>query len=169
MGCQTGKAGPVPSYKCSTCGLFFNRLSGTPFAYRPSLRRGEAWMALLSQPISFKEAARQLGVMDATVRNMVKALRTWLLEVDPSGRYERAVQMGGRLSALQDVALPQMQADVVREDATLTAVLLTDFDRIHSPYWGHPPVCVHCGGRQVKLHAQGKRAGNDVLSRVVKT
>lgn len=156
-GYQRRCKGRLPVYECRSCGVNFNRLAGSPLAHRLFRNRIYEYIALLPQPLSFREAARQLGVMDFTVGSVVRLFRRWLLELDPSGQYERGVRLGGRIGAQQALPPPPVDEEVVREDVGLTAVLLADFEHLHSPNGGQLPACPYCNGRTVSSHGrQGK-------------
>lgn len=83
------------------------------------------------------------------MRQAVKQVRRWLLELDPSGDFERCVQLGGRFTAAQEMPVPTEGVGVerAREDRSLTDVLLADFDAIHSRHASPlPESCPSCSG-----------------------
>jgi len=85
---------PLPAFRCRACGLRqFNRLTGTPLA---RLRRAKipAFIRLLSQQMPYAEATRRLGVDYTAVENWTKKFRIWLLQLDPSGKWEARVRLG---------------------------------------------------------------------------
>ncbi|CAE6862693.1 hypothetical protein R75465_07752 [Paraburkholderia aspalathi] len=141
--------GPLPYYQCADCGGFFNRLSDTPLTGRPLRRQVDALIELLPQPLSCPDAARRLGVTAPALREAVRLFRRWLLELDPSGRHERCVQLGGRLTAVQDLPPVVVDSNVVYEDRLLGMTLLSDFDEIHSRHPGRP-ACPACSGRRIR-------------------
>lgn len=143
------RAGPLPTYRCEPCGHFFSRLTGTPLSKRRFRTQIDELIALLPQSISCAQAARELGVMEDTVRNLVRLIRRWLLELDPSGHYERDVQMGGHLTAAQERAYLQA-AGIVYEDRELTRTLTADFDEIHSLRHEPLPRCPDCGCSHIR-------------------
>ncbi|WP_407928037.1 DUF746 domain-containing protein [Collimonas humicola] len=53
-----------------------------------------AFIRLLSQQIPYEEACRRLGVDYKTIANWAKKIRLWLLQLDPSGRWEAKVRLG---------------------------------------------------------------------------
>lgn len=156
-GYQKNRQGRLPAYECRHCGAYFNRLAGSPLAYRLFRDRLHDYIALLPLPLSFREVARRLGTTELTVASVVRLFRRWLLELDLSGQYERSVLLGGRLAAQQPLPPPPLEEPVVREDADLTAVLAADFYRLHSPYIGQPPACPYCNGTQVHYHGRQGR------------
>lgn len=79
----------------------------------------------------------------------VRLIRHSLLELDPSGQYERLVQLGGYLTAAHEGPYVA-QAGIAYEDQTLTHVLTSDFDDIHSPRHDPLPACPICGDRHVR-------------------
>ena len=97
---DTGLAGrpharqPLPSFLCKTCRFrHFNRLTGTPLS-RLRGAKLPAFVRLLSQQMSYAEATRRLGVDYTAVENWTKKFRTWLLQLDPSGKWEARVRLG---------------------------------------------------------------------------
>ncbi|NKJ48096.1 hypothetical protein CIC12_15380 [Burkholderia sp. SG-MS1] len=143
------RTGPLPTYACDLCGHHFSRLSGTPFSHRPFRGQFDQLIALLSQSLSCAQAAQRLGVMSHTVVENVRLIRQWLLELDPSGHYEKPVQLGGHLTAAYD-KLHMPPAGIVYEDRTLTRALMDDFDEIHSSRSQPLPLCPVCGKRNIR-------------------
>ncbi|WP_098495034.1 DUF746 domain-containing protein [Collimonas sp. PA-H2] len=85
---------PLPSFLCRTCRLRqFNRVTGTPLM-RLRAAKLPAFIHLLSQQMSYAEAMRRLGVDYTAVENWTKKFRTWLLQLDPSGKWEARVRLG---------------------------------------------------------------------------
>ncbi len=139
------QTGPLPTYQCEGCGHYFSRLSGTPLSGHRIRRSAEELITLLPQAIGCPEAARRLGVMEQTIRNTVKMFRRWVLELDPSGHYERHIRLGGRFTAVRDQAPPVVDEQIAHEDVALTATLLKDFDTVHSDKHFPMPECPACG------------------------
>lgn len=139
--------GPLPTYRCERCGHYFSRLTGTPLSHRPFRLQVNELVAMLPQPLSCSQAARELGVMKHTVRETVRLVRRWLQELDPDGHYARLIRLGGGLEVVQSV-VPEAGFDA--EDTTLSATLTHDFDAIHSPRADPLPVCPICGNRNVR-------------------
>jgi transposase-like protein len=137
-----------PCYACRSCGDTFNRLTGTVLAHRRYGHRISTIVPLLPHSISCAEAARRLDLPMVVIQRAVQALRLWLLALDPSGRYERAVRLGGPFTPARPAP--------VRENPTLTRLLLTDFDAIHSDDPNQPaPACPYCAGSRVN-HPAGE-------------
>ena len=97
---NTGIAGrpharqPLPLFLCRTCRFrHFNRVTGTPLT-RLRGAKLPAFIPLLSQQMSYAEATRRLGVDYAAVENWTKKFRAWLLQLDPSGKWEARVRLG---------------------------------------------------------------------------
>lgn len=141
--------GLLPAYLCDRCGHYFNRLSGTPLSHRPFRGQFDALVRLLPQSISCAQAANRLDVMSNTVIENVRLVRRWLIELDPSGQYERLVQLGGHLTAAHDGPYVP-QAGVAYEDRELTRILTEDFDEVHSPRHQPLPLCPACNGRNTR-------------------
>ncbi|WP_199545500.1 DUF746 domain-containing protein, partial [Paraburkholderia kururiensis] len=94
--------------------------------------------------LSCVEAAARLGISEAAAGDTVRALRRWLLGLEPEGRYEAQVRLGGRATAVRAPRLAPDGGDVV-EDRLLSATLLADFDGIHSTRHEPLPPCPACG------------------------
>lgn len=60
---------------------------------------------LLSKPISVAACARQLDIAHETVLNWSLQTRLWLLALDPTGTWERRVQLGVRYAVAPSSAL----------------------------------------------------------------
>lgn len=85
---------PRPTFLCRSCKRRFNRLTGTPLA---RLRHGSkllAFVRLLSQQLSYAQAAERLEIDYTAVANWSAKLRLWLLQLDPSGEWESRVRLG---------------------------------------------------------------------------
>ncbi|WP_196754994.1 DUF746 domain-containing protein [Burkholderia cepacia] len=84
-----------PIYGCSTCGKTFSRLTGTPLSgvrYREQLA---SFIRLLPQPVNCSQAAAELNVSAQLIRKFwLPKFRRWLLDLDPSGQWERRVLLG---------------------------------------------------------------------------
>jgi transposase-like protein len=141
------RTGPLPTYQCEHCGHYFSRLTGTPLTHRPFRLQVDELVALLPQPLSCSQVARDLGVMKHTVRETVRLVRSWLQELDPDGHYVRLIRLGSGL----DVAQTEVpDAGVDAEDPLLTDRLTHDFDAVHSPHSDPLPICPRCGCRNVR-------------------
>ncbi|CAM2194929.1 DUF746 domain-containing protein [Paraburkholderia kururiensis] len=143
------RTGRLPLFMCEACGRYFSRLSGTPLSHRPLRLHIDALAGLLPRPLSCVEAAAQLGVTEAAAGDTVRVLRRWLLVLDPDGRYEAQVRLGGRATAIRALRLAPDGGDVV-EDRLLSATLLADFDGIHSTRHEPLPPCPACGATAVR-------------------
>jgi len=84
----------LPQFLCRACGRRFNRLTGTPMARLRPEGKLRAFFGLASRHWSIAEAARHLGVGADTVHHWSLQTRLWLLQLDPSGAWERRVQLG---------------------------------------------------------------------------
>jgi len=87
-------ADELPHFRCRQCRRRFNRLSATPLARLRHTDRFVPIFALLARSMSLAEAARQLDVKAETVAHWSTQIRQWLLMLDPSGKWERRVQLG---------------------------------------------------------------------------
>lgn len=83
----------VPSFACLSCDRGFNRVTGTPLA-RLHAEKLPLFIRLLSQQIPYGEACRQLGVSIKAISNWTRKFRTWLLQLDPSGKWEAKARLG---------------------------------------------------------------------------
>lgn len=99
--CGTQDASPcghdssgLPQFLCHACRRRFNRLTGTPMARLRPQDKLRAFFGIASHHWSVADAARQLGVSSDTVLHWSLQTRLWLLELDPSGTWERRVQLG---------------------------------------------------------------------------
>lgn len=88
----------LPKYFCHACKRSFNRLSGTPFARLHNYAKGEAMIPLLSRQMSMLQAGERLGRTPKAMLSWLLAFRRYLLELDPSGRWEARVRLGVRVA-----------------------------------------------------------------------
>jgi len=88
----------LPLYFCHTCKTTFNRLTGTPFANLKNLAKGTEMIPLLSRQMSLLQAGKRLGRTQKAVLSWLLAFRRYLLELDPSGRWEARVRLGVRVA-----------------------------------------------------------------------
>ncbi|CAB3723603.1 hypothetical protein LMG22037_04979 [Paraburkholderia phenoliruptrix] len=134
----------LPVYRCSACGKQYTRLQGTPLDGR-LLGKVETFVPLLPQPLNCTEAGRLLGKLPAQVSELVKAFRVWLLELDPSGKWEARVRLGGRRAEVRPTSLHVAETGTA-EDVKLTRRLTSEYDDIYAKA-GPAPRCAHCGSR----------------------
>ncbi|WP_244136576.1 DUF746 domain-containing protein [Burkholderia sp. BCC0405] len=87
----------LPIYFCHTCKKSFNRLTGTPFANLKNLAKGTEMIPLLSRQMSLLQACERLGRTKKAILSWLLAFRRYLLELDPSGRWEARVRLGVRI------------------------------------------------------------------------
>ena len=85
---------PRPSFMCRLCQKRFNRLTGTPLARLRHEDKLPAFVRLLSQQLSYAQAARRLSVDYSAIANWVAKFRLWLFQLDPSGKWESRVRLG---------------------------------------------------------------------------
>jgi transposase-like protein len=85
---------PRPTFRCRDCGRCYNRLTGTPLARLRHEDKLLAFARLLSQQISYAQAAARLDVDYTAIANWVAKFRLWLLQIDPSGEWESRVRIG---------------------------------------------------------------------------
>ncbi|WP_247538248.1 DUF746 domain-containing protein [Ralstonia pseudosolanacearum] len=90
--------GELAKFLCRGCKLRFDRLTGTPFAKLRVPARGAAIIPLLSRRMSIEHAVKQLGWGRHAVTAWLLAFRCWLLELDPTGRWEARVRLGVRVA-----------------------------------------------------------------------
>lgn len=88
----------LPIYFCHACKRSFNRLTGTPFANLKNLAKGTEMIPLLSRQMSLLQAGERLGRTQKAVLSWLLAFRRYLLELDPSGRWEARVRLGVRVA-----------------------------------------------------------------------
>ncbi|WP_256254379.1 DUF746 domain-containing protein [Burkholderia ubonensis] len=107
----------LPIYFCHTCKKSFNRLTGTPFARLQNLAKGTEMIPLLSRQMSLLQAGERLGRTQKAVLSWLLAFRRYLLELDPTGRWEARVRLGMRVAprVVQNVAsrVVSCQADSI--------------------------------------------------------
>ena len=103
---------PRPTFLCYDCGRRYNRLTGTPLARLRHETKLLAFARLLSQQISYAQAAKRLEVDYTAIANWTAKFRLWLLLIDPSGEWESRVRIG--LKPRPDVSCPRCEAREVR-------------------------------------------------------
>lgn len=154
-GPRAGTFGPLPRYVCTSCNMRYSRLTGTPLA-RLHMSR-DAFVKLLAHmttPMSIRRAAVETGIGQLALARLVRALRAWLLELDPSGVEEAKVQLGGLV--LSPHALPRPAPK--RSDEYLVRTLECAVRTLRSPHAVPMPVhCPHCGGGRIRLHQRAGR------------
>lgn len=128
----------IPRFLCRTCNREFTLLHGTPL-YGRHAQKMEALIPLLSQPISRADVTEMLGTESMNIATKVKELRAWLLELDPTGKWEARVKLGGLPTAILPAQWHFEEAGA-REDLELTRRLTAEFDEIHSTT-GRAPAC----------------------------
>ena len=134
----------LPVYCCSTCGKKYTRLQGTPLDGR-LLGKVETFVLLLSQPLNCTEAGRLLGKLPVQVNELVKAFRVWLLELEPDGKWEARVRLGGRRAEVRPTTLYVAETGA-SEDVTLTGRLTSEYDDMYAKA-GPVPRCAYCDSR----------------------
>ncbi|NKA93509.1 hypothetical protein GO283_01983 [Ralstonia solanacearum] len=92
------RASKLPVFFCHGCKKSFNRLAGTPFAHLVDRAKGAAMIPLLSRQMSLLQAGKRLGRSQKAVLSWSLAFRRYLLELDPSGRWEARVRLGVRVA-----------------------------------------------------------------------
>ncbi|MBB5409203.1 transposase-like protein [Paraburkholderia sp. HC6.4b] len=143
-GFRTRPFGRLPMFECKTCNRYFGRTAGTPLEEK-HLKKLDVFVSLLSQPISCVEAGERMGSLPGDIKERVTAYRAWLLQLDPDGKWERLVRLGGRPAELSPAPL-LFDESGAREDLGLTARLTREFDELNS--MSHrPPSCPDCGSR----------------------
>lgn len=135
-------------FLCDQCKHSFTRLFGTPFLGHLYNTNLDVFVSLLSQPLSLTEAAERMGGNAVEVRKRVLAMRRWLLEVDPSGQWERRISLGGLIGELHTKDMRFAEAGA-REDAFLTDRLTQAFDAMNSLAVHPYPPCAYCGSSEV--------------------
>ncbi len=85
---------PRPSFLYQSCGKKFNRLTSTPLARLRHERKALEFVRLLSQQLSYAQAAERLDVDYTAIVNWCAKFRLWLLELDPGGHWESRVRRG---------------------------------------------------------------------------
>ena len=131
----------IPRFLCGACNREFTRLHGTPL-YGRHAQKMEALIPLLSQPISRSAVATMLKTESMNIATRVKELRSWLIELDPTGKWEARVKLGGLPTAIMP-AQWHFKEGGAREDLELTRRLTEEFDEIHSQS-GRAPACRYC-------------------------
>ncbi|BEH70577.1 hypothetical protein AQ765_07470 [Burkholderia pseudomallei] len=111
------------------CRRYFSRTAGTPLGEK-HLKKLDLFVSLLSQPTSCLEAGKQMGSLPDDIGQRVKVWRAWLLQLDPSGQWERRVRLGGRPTELNPAPLAFDEIGA-REDRALTARLTREFDDVN--------------------------------------
>ncbi|CAJ4616049.1 DNA-binding protein [Burkholderia pseudomallei] len=147
-GFRTRPIGRLPMFECQMCRRYFSRTAGTPLGEK-HLKKLDLFVFLLSQPISCLEAGKQMGSLPDDIGQRVKVWRAWLLQLDPSGQWERRVRLGGRPTELNPAPLAFDEIGA-REDRALTARLTCEFDDVNS-LSQQPPACPDCGGRNTRF------------------
>lgn len=144
-GFKARQIGRLPMFECQTCKRYFGRTAGTPLGEK-HLKKLDLFVSLLSQPISCLEAGQRMGSLPDDIKVRVTVYRAWLLQLDPSGEWERRVRLGGRPTELDPAPLAFDEIGT-REDTKLTARLTHEFDELNS--MSHrPPPCPDCGSRK---------------------
>ena len=147
-GFRTRPVGRLPMFECRTCKRYFSRTAGTPLGEK-HLKKLDLFASLLSQPLSCREAGEQMGSLPTDIGARVRAWRAWLRQLDPGGRWEQRVRLGGRPTELAP-ALLVFDEIGAREDMALTARLTREFDELNS-LSRRPPHCPDCGSRQTRF------------------
>ncbi|MDN7755357.1 DUF746 domain-containing protein [Burkholderia gladioli] len=117
-------------FECQTCQRYFSRTAGTPLGEK-HLKKLDLFVSLLSQPLSYRHAGEQMGSLSSDIGERVRVWRAWLLQLDPSGSWERSVRLGGRPTELASTPLAFDEIGA-QEDQTLTARLTHEFDELNS-------------------------------------
>jgi transposase-like protein len=99
---------PLPRFACRTCKQNFNRVAGTPL-FRLRAAKLPLFIRLLSQQIPYNVAARRLGVSIDAIQNWAKKFRIWLLQLDPTGKWEKKVRLG--IKARPHIRCPRCGVD----------------------------------------------------------
>ncbi len=137
-GFRTRPVGRLPMFECQTCQRYFSRTAGTPLGEK-HLKKLDLFVSLLSQPLSYRHAGEQMGSLSSDIGERVRVWRAWLLQLDPSGSWERSVRLGGRPTELASTPLAFDEIGA-QEDQTLTARLTHEFDELNSRS-RRPPQC----------------------------
>ena len=147
-GFRTRPIGRLPMFECQTCRRYFSRTAGTPLGEK-HLKKLDLFVSLLSQPISCTDAGERMGSLSNDISQRVVAWRVWLLQLDPSGQWERRIRLGGRPTELDPAPLTFDEVGA-REDRALTFRLTREFDDVNS-LSQQPPACPDCGGRNTRF------------------
>lgn len=91
---RAGGANKLPGYFCRACERSFNRLTGTPFARLRNRTKGAAIIPLLSHQTALVHVGERIGMSVEGLLSWLLAFRRYLLELDPSGRWEARVRLG---------------------------------------------------------------------------
>ncbi|MCA8453009.1 DUF746 domain-containing protein [Burkholderia multivorans] len=83
------------------------------------------------------------------ISQRVVTWRAWLLQLDPTGKWERRVRLGGRPTELEPAPLTFDEIGA-REDLALTARLTREFDELNS-LSHRPPRCPDCAEQALHL------------------
>lgn len=86
----------LPEFQCGSCMRRFTRPTGTPMTHILRKDMLATLLPLLSQHRPVAHVADQFDVTAETITGWVRHFRTWLLKLDPSGRYEQRVRLGLR-------------------------------------------------------------------------
>ncbi|MDN7676707.1 DUF746 domain-containing protein [Burkholderia oklahomensis] len=129
-GFRARSIGRLPMFECQTCQRYFGRAVDTPLGEK-HLKKLDLFVSLLSQPLSCLEAGERMGSLSSDIAERVTAWRGWLLLLDPGGRWERRVRLGGRLTELEPAPLAFEEIGAC-EDMKLTARLVHAFDELNS-------------------------------------
>lgn len=88
----------LPAFYCHGCKRTFNRLTETPFARLQGFDKATAMIPLLSRQMSLMQAGKRLGRTQKAMLSWLLAFRKYLLELDPTGRWEARVRLGVRIA-----------------------------------------------------------------------
>lgn len=145
----------MPRFLCPSCELVFDRTLGTPLDSRTRpLATVQLLVPHLSRSLLFSAVWPDIHCSAIDVKNLVVAFRTWLLKLDPSGDWERRIQLGGQLGKVRADAMHFEEAGS-REDLSLTYQLTQAFDAIHSRTVRPYPSCAHCDGSEISIYHGG--------------
>ncbi|WP_157768509.1 DUF746 domain-containing protein [Burkholderia ambifaria] len=120
----------IPRFICGSCNREFTRLHGTPLYGRRAQNMKEL-IPFLSQPIGRSAVSAMLKTESMNIATRVKELRSWLIELDPTGKWEARVKLGGLPTAITP-AQWHFEEGGAREDLELTRRLTQEFDEVHS-------------------------------------
>ncbi|WP_199544941.1 DUF746 domain-containing protein [Paraburkholderia kururiensis] len=84
----------LPEFQCGSCMRRFTRPTGTPMMNMLRKDMLPTLLPLLSQHRPVAQVVDQFDVTAETITGWVRHFRTWLLRLDPSGRYEQRVRLG---------------------------------------------------------------------------
>jgi transposase-like protein len=105
-------------------------------------------MAYLARPLAVRVAAADIGVKEVTLARIVRELRAWLLELDPTGTEEAKVKLGGHV--LSPHGRPPRQPEAI--DVVLTRAIDGAVQALRSrrdtPVPAH---CPYCESSRVRL------------------